>query len=120
MLLRNLRLFPDKTESWAEDIYLRISRESGFPEPIQQYETRTSDGWFICRCDFAYPYCRLAIWIDGFAHHGNAEAFQTDRVQGNELSLLGWRYLRFTYFDLTQRPQYVMQQVRSALRFIPA
>ena len=119
-LLSNLRLFPDKTESWAEDVYLRISREAGFPEPTQQFEIRTIDGWFICRCDFAYPEWRLAIWIDGFAYHGNHEAFQNDRVQGNELSLLGWRYLRFTYFDLTQRPAYVMQQVRKALLTIPA
>lgn len=119
-LLRGLQAFPDKTESWAEDLYLRISREAGFPEPVQQFEIRTDDGWFICRCDFAYPEIRLAIWIDGFAYHGQVEAFQTDRMQGNELSLIGWRYLRFTYFDLTQRPAYVMQQARHALSTFPA
>ncbi|MGH8958216.1 MAG: hypothetical protein ACRDVK_06030 [Acidimicrobiia bacterium] len=119
-LLRNLRLAPDSTESWAEDIYLRVSREAGFPEPIQQHEIKTIDGWFICRCDFAYPEVRLAIFIDGFAYHSDQQAFQTDRVQGNELSLIGWRYLRFTYLDLTQRPQYMIQQVRSALSSILA
>ena len=114
-LLRNLSLFPDKTESWAEDIYLQISRSAGFPEPIQQFEIRTEDGWFICRVDFAYPLRRVAIFIDGLAYHSDAKAFQRDRMQGNELSQLGWRYLRFTYADLTQRPGYVVQQIRSAL-----
>ena len=119
-LLRNLRLEPDKTESWAEDIYLRISREAGFPEPVQQLEVRTSDGWFVCRCDFGYPEVMLAIFIDGFSYHGDGQAFQTDRVQGNELNLMGWRYLRFTYWDLVNRPYYVVQQVRSVLALILA
>jgi hypothetical protein len=114
-LLRNLNMQPDRTESWAEDIYLRISRDAGFPEPIQQLEIRTADGWFICRCDFGYPDLMLAIFIDGISYHGDGQAFQTDRVQGNELSLIGWRYLRFTYWDLVNRPYYVTQQVRSAL-----
>ena len=57
----------------------------------------------------------MAIFIDGFAYHSDAKAFQRDRMQGNELSQVGWRYLRFTYADLTQRPGYVVQQIRSAL-----
>jgi hypothetical protein len=36
-------------------------------------------------------------------------------MQGNELGQVCWRYLRFTYADLTQRPGYVVQQIRSAL-----
>lgn len=114
-LLRSLRMYPDRTESWAEDIYLRISRQAGLPEPLQQYEVRTFDGWFICRCDFAYPDIRLAIFIDGLSYHGDGAAFQNDRVQGNALSLIDWRYLRFTYWDLVKRPYLVVQQIRSAL-----
>ncbi len=111
-LLRNLPP-SDVTESWAEDIYLRISRDGMLPEPVQQLEIRTADGWFICRCDFGYPAVRLAIFIDGFAYH--SDRFQADRKQGNNLSLIDWRYLRFTYWDLVDRPGYVLQQVRAAL-----
>ncbi len=114
-LLRSLQMFPDKTESWAEDIYLKISREFGLPEPVQQLEIRTDDGWFVCRCDFAYVTNRLAIFIDGFEYHGNQRAFQVDRMQGNQLSQIGWSYLRFTYWDLVNRPRYVVQQVASFL-----
>ena len=113
-LLRNLPP-SDRTESWAEDIYLRISRGGMLPEPVQQLEIRTDDGWFICRCDFGYPAVRLAIFIDGFAYHSDQIRFQVDRKQGNNLSLIGWRYLRFTYWDLVDRPAFVLHQVRSAL-----
>lgn len=113
-LLRNLPL-SDQTESWAEDIYLRISRGGMLPEPVQQLEIRSDDGWFICRCDFGYPAVRLAIFIDGFAYHSDQTRFQVDRKQGNNLSLIGWRYLRFTYWDLVERPAFVLHQVRSAL-----
>ena len=119
-LLKSLATNSDQTESWAEDISLKISRQAGFPEPVQQFEIRTSNGWFICRCDFAYPPIRLAIFVDGFAYHGGEQAFQTDRVQGNELSLCAWRYLRFTYWDLVKRPQYVVHKVRTALSSILA
>jgi hypothetical protein len=114
-LLRSLRMFPDQTESWAEDIYLKISREFGLPEPVQQLEIRTEDGWFVCRCDFGYLQERPAIFIDGFEYHGHQQAFQVDRMQGNQLSQIGWKYLRFTYWDLVNRPKYVVQQVASIL-----
>ncbi|MGH8924651.1 MAG: DUF559 domain-containing protein [Acidimicrobiia bacterium] len=82
---------------------------------MQQLEIRTGDGWFICRCDFGYVEVRLAIFIDGFEHHGHQKAFQIDRMQGNQLSRIGWSYLRFTYWDLVNRPNYVVQQVASFL-----
>lgn len=113
-LLRNLPP-SDVTESWAEDLYLRISRDGLLPEPVQQLEIRTDDGWFICRCDFGYPVVRLAIFIDGFSYHSDQDRFQVDRRQGNNLSLMGWRYLRFTYWDLVRRPEYVVHQVSAAL-----
>lgn len=114
-LLRSLPFSPDQTESWAEDLYLRISRAYGLPEPVQQLEIRTEDGWFVCRSDFAYIPQRLAIFVDGFEYHGHQRAFQVDRMQGNQLSQIGWRYLRFTYWDLVNRPTYVAQQVASFL-----
>lgn len=115
LLLKSLGASPDLTESWAEDIYLRISRQAGLREPTQQFEIRSDDGWFICRCDFAYVAARLAIFVDGFAYHGDQRAFQNDRRQGNQLAQIGWRYLRFTYWDLVNRPQYVIQQVSALL-----
>lgn len=114
-LLKSLPMVADQTESWAEDLYLKISRDHGLPEPIQQLEIRTNDGWFACRCDFGYLDPRLAIFIDGLAYHNDQATFQRDRLQGNLLTRNGWPYLRFTYWDLLNRPLYVVQQVDTFL-----
>jgi very-short-patch-repair endonuclease len=114
-LIRDQRLNLDRTESHAEDVYLKISRMAGLPEPVQQCDIRDDQGWFICRADFAYPSVSLVVFIDGFAYHSDQEAFQRDRTQQNLLELIGWRYLRFTYRDLIDHSINVVDQVRRAL-----
>jgi very-short-patch-repair endonuclease len=39
----------------------------------------------------------VAIELDGWATHGIRAAFEPDRIRGNELLLLGWQLLRFTW-----------------------
>ncbi|HUO46913.1 MAG TPA: type IV toxin-antitoxin system AbiEi family antitoxin domain-containing protein [Acidimicrobiia bacterium] len=114
-LIREKRRYPDRTESRAEDIFLKISRLANLPEPVQQYEVRDESGWFVCRADFGYPEARLVIFIDGFTYHSDVEAFQKDRNQQNLLELINWKYLRFTYRDVVHDPMKVAYQVRLAL-----
>ena len=38
-----------------------------------------------------------AVELDGWATHGIRSAFEPDRIRGNELLLLGWNLLRFTW-----------------------
>ncbi|MYR08389.1 DUF559 domain-containing protein [Gordonia sp. SID5947] len=66
--------------------------------------------------DFAIPEHKIAIEIDGFAFHSDAEAFQHDRERQNDLIANGWTVLRFTWHDLTGRPQWVLAQIRAAIR----
>ncbi|OPX07685.1 type IV toxin-antitoxin system AbiEi family antitoxin domain-containing protein [Gordonia sp. i37] len=65
--------------------------------------------------DFAFPVHRVAVEIDGMAHHSDAEAFQRDRRRGNDLSAAGWNVLHFTYNDLLFRPDYVVERIQRAL-----
>ena len=58
---------------------------------------------------------RLAIEIDGWAWHHSPDRFQRDRAKQNQLVGAGWTVLRFTWFDLTNRPDDVIRQVRAAL-----
>jgi very-short-patch-repair endonuclease len=44
------------------------------------------------------------------------QRFRTDRFKGNALVGAGWTLLRFTWHDLTNRPEYVIAQIRAALR----
>jgi very-short-patch-repair endonuclease len=65
--------------------------------------------------DFAFPDAKLAIEVDGWAFHSDVDRFRADRRKGNALVRAGWKLLRFTWHDLTERPQYVVAEIRAAL-----
>lgn len=66
--------------------------------------------------DIAFEAAKVAIEIDGMAFHSDAKAFQNDRTRQNVLVANGWIVLRFTWRDLTHRPDSVLAQIRNALR----
>jgi very-short-patch-repair endonuclease len=72
-------------------------------------------GELIAVVDVAIAHRRLAIEVDGMAYHVDAERFQRDRSRQNELVLSGWTVLRFTWSDLTTRPDWVIAQILAAL-----
>jgi very-short-patch-repair endonuclease len=69
----------------------------------------------VARIDIAFVAQRIAIEIDGFAYHSDRGRFQRDRLRQNALVLGGWSVLRFTWDDITARPEQVISTVRSAL-----
>jgi hypothetical protein len=56
-----------------------------------------------------------ALEYDGFEAHTTREAFERDRQRQNDLQLIGWRFLRYTWTDLRNRPQDVVREVKTAL-----
>jgi very-short-patch-repair endonuclease len=69
------------------------------------------DGYTIAVLDLAFLESRLAIEVDGMAHHVDPTSFQRDRKRQNDLVALGWRVLRFTWWDITERPEYVVTAI---------
>ncbi|TRW86328.1 DUF559 domain-containing protein [Mycolicibacterium sp. 018/SC-01/001] len=67
------------------------------------------------RVDVAFPAAKVAIEVDGFAFHSGAAEFQIDRTRQNEIVLLNWQMLRFTWLDLTEYPERVIAVIRSAI-----
>ena len=67
------------------------------------------------RVDFAWPSRQLVVEVDGFAFHADRAAYRADRRRTNALVLEGWRVLRFSYEDVTRRPEHVLASVRTAL-----
>jgi very-short-patch-repair endonuclease len=65
--------------------------------------------------DFAFPGAKVAIEIDGWAWHIDVDRFRADRHKGNALVRGRWDLLRFTWHDLTHRPDYVLDEIRAAL-----
>ena len=84
-----------------------------------------ADGWRVnypwnpadgsTTIDVAFVRELLAIEIDGWAWHHHPERFQRDRRKQNDLTRAGWTVLRFTWFDLTNRPADVIRDVQDAI-----
>jgi very-short-patch-repair endonuclease len=99
----------DRADSAAERLMLSILRGAG----LTGWEHgRPFERWAI---DFAFPAAKLAIEVDGWAYHSDVDRFRADRHKGNALVRAGWKLLRFTWHDLTNRPQCVVAEIRAAL-----
>ena len=86
---------------------------AGLPAPVHQLELLRPDGKGA-RLDLAYPDLRIGIETEGSIHR-EVEVRQADSTRGNQLVLLGWKILTFTWEDVVFRPQHVVQTVRAAL-----
>jgi very-short-patch-repair endonuclease len=84
------------------------------PEAAFQYEAFAGER-FLGRVDFAYPDAKLAVEVDGYRFHASLAAFQHDRARQNGLVAEGWTVLRYTWKDVTTRPDWVTGQVRAVL-----
>ncbi|MDQ1671808.1 MAG: hypothetical protein QOC98_370 [Frankiaceae bacterium] len=84
------------------------------PMPQTQYAV-IAGGRFLGRADFAWPEVWLIVEIEGFAYHSAPDAFQHDHDRFNEFTKAGWRYLRFTAADVTDRPAYVLSTIRETV-----
>jgi hypothetical protein len=102
------------SESELERRLLDVIERAGLPTPDLQYRPdwlRSVNG----RVDMSYPDALLVIEGDSRGWHGDEATFQSDRERDNLAQLAGWRILRFTWTDITNRPSYVASTVRSAL-----
>jgi very-short-patch-repair endonuclease len=95
----------DRSASVAERLLVRMLREAGMT------------GW---QCgfpaaghliDIAFPGARVAIEVDGWAWHMDAERTQADKRRQNALVRAGWTILRYTWHDLTGRPRVVVAEI---------
>lgn len=101
-----------------EDLVLGIVADFGLPEPVPQW--RVVDGDLVAYLDFAYPEQMIAIEADSEAYHLDLHQFRYDRTRQNRLSLLGWRFLRFTDTHLVRERVAVAEQIGTALSAFPA
>jgi very-short-patch-repair endonuclease len=103
-----LQAASDGARSAAERLLVRLLRDAG----ITGWQTNYPVGGY--KVDVGFPGPKVAIEVDGFAFHIGPVEFQVDRERQNNIALLGWQILRFTWLDLTEYPQRVLAVIRSA------
>lgn len=98
------------TRHELEIAFRALVRDHRLPEP--ELNGRVDDD----EVDAVWRAERVAVECDGWETHRGRRAFQRDRVKGNDLTLKGWRLLRFTHADVVHRPADVAARIRTALR----
>ncbi|MGQ0825748.1 MAG: hypothetical protein ACT4OX_12125 [Actinomycetota bacterium] len=73
---------------------LRVLREAGLPEPVQQYRVRVKGRTYFL--DFAWPDFKVFAEWYGLSWHVGASAVAYDNARITAMSTIGWRPLIFT------------------------
>lgn len=103
-------------ESWLERRVTRLIVDAGLPPPRCQARLGHSGG--AARVDFLYDEAWLVIEVDGHRTHSTRRQRQADAERQARLTAEGWRVVRFTYEDVVDRPEYVIETIRRLLGLV--
>ena len=98
---------PAPTRSELEERFLKLCDDHGIPRPQTNVPI---DGILV---DFVWRNRNLIVEVDGYAHHRSPEAFERDRERDVLLEVKGWRVMRFTWRQTTQRAGWVAAAIRA-------
>jgi very-short-patch-repair endonuclease len=99
------RYSPAPTRSELEERFLRLCDDHGIERP----ETNTRiEGMEV---DFVWRDRRLIVEVDGYAYHRSPADFERDRERDVTLAVAGWRVMRFTWTQITDRAGWVAAAV---------
>jgi very-short-patch-repair endonuclease len=99
----------DRADSAAERLLVKLLREAGIT------------GWVLgypfgrYRIDLAFPAAKVAVEVDGWAWHVDAERFRNDRRKGNAITREKWDLLRFTWHDLDGTPAATVKEIEAMI-----
>ncbi len=100
------------TGSKLERLGLTVLRKGGVPDPVLEYPAPWNDRE---RIDAAWPAARTGIEWDSKAWHESRKHMRNDRRRDRQAVLNGWVILRYTWTDLSDRPDSVVAEVRRVL-----
>jgi very-short-patch-repair endonuclease len=75
-----------------------------------------ADDGFRARVDLAHRGLRLVLEADSFEHHGHRSALARDCRRYDELTVRGWRVLRFAWEQVVLEPEWVASVVLRAVQ----
>jgi very-short-patch-repair endonuclease len=97
------------TRSPLEVDFLALCRAAGLPRPEVNVLV---EGYLV---DFLWRIERLVVETDGYAFHGDRNAFERDRERDLDLTAAGYEVGWFTYRMLTRQPEACARRIREAL-----
>jgi very-short-patch-repair endonuclease len=100
---------PSLTRSEAEERFLALVRRAQLPAP------EVNVALFGYELDFLWRQDRLAVEIDGYAFHGDREAFEADRHRDADLAARGIQVMRVTWRQVTEEPEATLVLLAHAL-----
>jgi very-short-patch-repair endonuclease len=103
-----------RSHSDLEVLLDRLLAGSSLPPYDRQFEVVTREG-IPAHIDFAWPEGRLGVESEGFDVHMRRLQWQSDMARQNSLAQVGWLLLRFSWYDVTRRPQYVLETIATTL-----
>jgi very-short-patch-repair endonuclease len=92
-----------------------VLRNAVVPRYFRQFEVMTRSG-VPADVDFAWPEAKLAVEVDGYRWHSGRQQWQSDMERQNALAEVGWLVLRFSWYDVNHRPEYVIRTILEAYR----
>jgi very-short-patch-repair endonuclease len=96
----------------------RLIRQSRLPLPVRQLSIADDRGAEVGRVDFAYPGRKLVIECHSYRWHSGRRKWHRDLYRNNELTRLGWRILYFTWAQIRDEPESVVDRIRSELGYL--
>jgi len=106
-----------RAESPLESVLRSILIEAGIDGFEPQVTVR--DHAFFARIDLGHPVLLIALETDGFAHHSTRSALTRDCRRHANLTVRGWRLLRFSWEDVMFDRAWVVEAIRQTMAGSP-
>jgi len=103
-----------RSQSTFEIVTDDLLRNSSLPPYFRQFEVMTKLGR-PAYIDFAWPDAKLGVEADSYKWHSGRRQWQSDMERQNALAEIGWLLLRFSWWDITRRPVYVLDTIATTL-----
>jgi hypothetical protein len=108
-LIKNWDPSTGRIRSILEGEFKLVCAEGRLPPPFTNYRIGPYE------VDAVWLEAKLVIELDGRKFHSDAEALAADSEKTRYLRSLGFRVLRFTWNDVVERPEWVVNQIRIVL-----
>ncbi len=108
-VLRSRHALDKRLSNPYEKLALGVITAARFPPPVAQY--RIDVGGRTYYVDFAWPRFGVIVECDSMLAHSTPEQLAADLARQNDLVAAGWTPVRFTYWDVSERPEAVIAQL---------